>query len=151
MSKKDAAALFGCYLIWGFQPLYWGLMKHIDSLTILALRIIFGAVFSVAILMLQGRASDCKRVLKDRAVMKFILPAAVFLLADWAVFIIVVNSGHILDAGIGYYINPLILFLAGVIVYREKCERAHIVALAMAAVGVIISTAAFGSFRTYPS
>ena len=146
MTKKDFAALFACYLMWGFQPLYWNLIDDVDSLTILAVRIILAALFSALLLICQHRLGELKRVLCDRSIMKLLVPAVVFLLLDWAVFIIVVNSGHILDASIGYYINPLLLFLAGVLVYKERCEKSHIFALCLAAIGVLVSTVAFGSF-----
>ena len=146
MTKKDLAALLGCYILWGFQPLYWNLVDEVEPLTILAVRIILAAVFCALLLLMQGRLGELWCVLRDRSVMKYLLPAVVFLLLDWSVFIIVVNSGHILDASLGYYINPLILFLAGVLVYREHCGKLQLLALGFAATGVIISTAAFGSF-----
>lgn len=146
MTKKDAAALFGCYIMWGFQPLYWGLLGDIDSMTIMPLRIVFAALFSFLLLAGQKRLPELKAVFGNKSIMKFLLPAAVFLLADWTVFIIVVNSGHILDVSLGYYINPLILFAVGALIYREKCRRGHILALAVAVAGVLISTLAFDSF-----
>ena len=146
MTKKDTAALFGCYLMWGFQPLYWGLLGDIDSMTLMPLRIVFAAVFSFLILACQKRLPELKALFKNKNIMKFLLPAAVFLLADWTVFLIVVNSGHILDVSLGYYINPLILFAIGAIIYKEKCSRSHIIALAVALAGVLVSTLAFDSF-----
>lgn len=146
MTKKDTAALFGCYIMWGFQPLYWGLFGDIDSMTIMPLRIVFAALFSVLLLAGQKRLPELKAVFTDKSIMKFLLPAAVFLLADWTVFLIVVKAGHILDVSLGYYINPLILFAIGALIYKEKCRRGHILALAVAVAGVLISTLAFDSF-----
>lgn len=146
MTKKDGLTVFLCYFMWGFEPLYWQLLDDVDTLTVLGVRIVFAAVFSLLLLALQGRLNEVGTVLKTGSIMKFLVPASVFLLADWTVYIIVVNSGHILDAGIGYYINPLILFLAGLIIYREKCTKRHIIALSFAFLGVLVSTLAFGSF-----
>ena len=145
MTKKDTAALLGCYMLWGFQPLYWGLIGDVGTMTVMPLRIVFAALFSVLILALQKRTAELKALFKDRKIMKFLLPAALFLLADWTVYIILVNSGHIIDVSLGYYINPLLLFLIGALIYREKCGAGHFVALAVAVMGVVVSAAAFGS------
>ena len=145
MTKKDTAALLGCYMLWGFQPLYWGLIGDVGTMTVMPLRIVFAALFSVLILALQKRTAELKALFKDRKIMKFLLPAALFLLADWTVYIILVNSGHIIDVSLGYYINPLLLFLIGALIYREKCGAGHFIALAVAVMGVVVSAAAFGS------
>ncbi|MGM9592131.1 MAG: EamA family transporter RarD [Oscillospiraceae bacterium] len=145
MTKKDTAALLGCYMLWGFQPLYWGLIGDVGTMTVMPLRIVFAALFSVLILALQKRTGELKALFKDRKMMKFLLPAALFLLADWTVYIILVNSGHIIDVSLGYYINPLLLFLIGALIYREKCGAGHFIALAVAVMGVVVSAAAFGS------
>ena len=145
MTKKDTAALLGCYMLWGFQPLYWGLIGDVGTMTVMPLRIVFAALFSVLILALQKRTGELKALFKNRKMMKFLLPAALFLLADWTVYIILVNSGHIIDVSLGYYINPLILFLIGALIYREKCGAGHFIALAVAVMGVVVSAAAFGS------
>ena len=145
MTKKDTAALLGCYMLWGFQPLYWGLIGDVGTMTVMPLRIVFAALFSVLILALQKRTGELRALFKDRKMMKFLLPAALFLLADWTVYIILVNSGHIIDVSLGYYINPLILFLIGALIYREKCGAGHFIALAVAVTGVVVSAAAFGS------
>lgn len=144
--RKNYFALFMCYVLWGFQPLYWSMTAHIDSYVILGCRIIMAAVFSVGILAVTKRLPELAAVLKNKDIMKRLLPAVIFLLLDWAVFIVVVNSGHVLDASLGYYINPLVLFGFGIIIYKEKCSAVQWVSLAVAAVGVIISTVAFGSF-----
>ena len=145
MTKKDTAALLGCYMLWGFQPLYWGLIGDVGTMTLMPLRIVFAALFSVLILAFQKRTGELRVLFKNKKMMKFLLPAALFLLADWTVYIILVNSGHIIDVSLGYYINPLILFLIGALIYREKCGAGHFIALAVAVTGVVVSAAAFGS------
>ena len=144
--KKDVASLFLCYVLWGFQPLYWGLGPTMDSYTLLFCRIVMAAVFSVSILAVTHRLGELKALFHDRQTMKFLLPAVVFLLADWTVFLVVVNAGHVLDASLGFYINPLMLFALGVVFFKERCTRIQLLALAVAAVGVVISTVTFGSF-----
>ena len=145
-TKKDVISLILCYVLWGFQPLYWAFISNVDSFVILACRIVRAAVFSLLILLFTGRLGELRELFRDQRTMRVLLPAVVFLLADWAVFIVVINSGHVLDASLGYYVNPLLLFAIGVLVYREKCTRVQVLALLIAAVGVVISTVAFGEF-----
>lgn len=144
--RKSILSVFLCYLFWGFQPLYWAIFPGIEPFTILACRIIMAAVFSTVLLAVTGKLSVLRDTFRDGHTMKRLLPAAVFLFADWAVFIVVVGAGHVIDAGLGYYINPLILFAVGVVIYKEKCTRIQLAALCVAAVGVIVSTVAFGAF-----
>lgn len=145
-SKKNVFCLVLCYFIWGFQPLYWALNHTLDSFMILGCRIVMAAFFSVAILALTGRLSELKKLFSDKKALKYLIPASVFLLLDWAVFLVAVNAGHVLDASLGYYINPLMLFAFGVVIYKEKCRKIQLLALGIAAVGVVISTVTFGSF-----
>ena len=145
-TRKNVMALFTCYVLWGFQPLYWALLSHLDSFLILFCRIVMAAVFSVLILGFTHRLSELKALFQNRDMMKILLPATVFLLADWAIFIVVINAGHVLDASLGYYVTPLVLFAISVVVYKERCTKVQLLSLGIAAIGVIISTVAFGSF-----
>lgn len=145
-NKANVLSLLGCYFLWGFQPLYWSLNDTLDSFTILAVRIIMAAVFSVLILELTGRLGELSAVFRNGHMLRTLALSAVFLLVDWGVFIVAVNSGHVLDAGLGYYFNPLLLFLIGVLLYKERCTKMQVTALAVALIGVAVSTVAFGSF-----
>ena len=146
VDKKSLIALFLCYLLWGFQPLYWAFIPNVDSFTMLGCRIVMAAVFSVILLAASKRLSELKALFNNKSMMKYLLPAVVFLLGDWAVYLVVINAGHVLDVSLGYYLNPLILFASGVVIYKEKCTRIQLFALCVAAVGVVVSTVAFGSF-----
>lgn len=142
--KRDYAALLLTYILWGFQPLYWGLFRAVDSYLILACRIVLAAVFSVLLLALTHRLPELGALLRDRQARKFLLPAVVFLFLDWAVFLVAVNAGHVIDTGLGYYINPLLLFAVGVLLFREPYTPMQLAALGIAAFGVLISAIAYG-------
>ncbi len=145
-TRKDLCSLLLCYALWGFQPLYWQFLNGVDSFIILGCRIVLAAVFSVFLLAVTHRLPELKAVFCNRKLMKILLPAVVFLLADWAVFIIVVNAGHVLDASLGYYFNPLLLFAFGIVFYKERCTKMQLAALGIAVIGVVISSTAFGDF-----
>ena len=147
MNKRtDILTLLTCYLFWGFQPLYWALEDNIDSLTILGCRIIMAASFSCLILAVNHRLDALKVIFHDRKTMRILLPAALFLLLDWGVFIVAVNTGHVLDTGLGYYINPLLIFAIGTLLYKERCNRAQLTALAIACIGILISAVTYDAF-----
>ena len=129
--KKGYITLFICYILWGFQPLYWALISGVDSLTLLAVRIVFAAVFSVLLLAITGRLSQLKEYVTDKKARKYYLASVFFVLLDWLVYIIAVNSGHVLDVSLGYYISPLVIFMIGIAVYREKSTRLKTTALLM--------------------
>ena len=146
IKNKDVLSLFLCYVLWGFQPLYWSFTSQVNPYVILCCRIIMAALFSVLILAFTHRLTQLRDIFLSKSILKFLIPATVFLFLDWAVFIVVVNSGHVLDASLGYYINPLVLFIFGVVIYREKCSKIQLLALGIAVAGVAVSTVGFGTF-----
>lgn len=135
-----------CYVLWGLLPLYWHMLDEVDAFVILANRIVWSAVFTVALLFALKRFGDVKAVLHDRAKMRFVIPAAVMISINWGLYIWAVNAGHLLDSSLGYYLNPLMVFAVGMLLFREKCGILDWVALALATVGVLVATLAYGAF-----
>ena len=127
MTKKDTAALLGCYMLWGFQPLYWGLIGYVGTMTLMPLRIVFAALFSVLILAFQKRTGELRVLFKNKKMMKFLLPAAMFLLADWTVYIILVNSGqYVLSIALltnHRFLNTEELFVASHCQYEDLLHK----------------------------
>jgi len=85
-------------------------------------------------------------ILKDKALMRYLIPAAVLISFNWGFYIWAINAGHVLDCSLGYYISPLMAFLLGVIVFREKYSNLQLAAVVLAAAGLLISVVTFGSF-----
>ena len=135
-----------CYAMWGLLPLYWHMLDGIDAAVILANRIVWSAVFTIALLFALKRFGDVKAVLRDRSKMRFVIPAAIMITINWGLYIWAVNAGHLLDASLGYYLNPLMVFAVGMLLFREKCGALDWIALALATVGVLVSTLAYGAF-----
>ena len=135
-----------CYAMWGLLPLYWHMLDGVDAAVILANRIVWSAVFTIALLFALKRFGDVKAVLRDRSKMRFVIPAAVMITINWGLYIWAVNAGHLLDASLGYYLNPLMVFAVGMLLFREKCGALDWIALALATVGVLVSTLAYGAF-----
>jgi chloramphenicol-sensitive protein RarD len=135
-----------CYILWGLLPLYWHALEHLNSVFILANRIIWSAVFTVGILLVSKRFSEVKAVLRDKKKMRFMIPAAIAITINWGVYIWAVNAGHLLDSSIGYYMNPLVVFAIGIVLFHETSGVIDWIALGLATIGVLIATIAYGAF-----
>ena len=142
--KKGLSAFLVCFLIWGFQPLYWYICGQWDTFFMLACRIIWAAVCCLCILWIQGKLPQLWAVFRDRQSLKREIPAAVFLLADWGVYLWAVQNGRVLECSLGYYIQPIVVFIFGAVIFREKVSWRHLVILALVIVGIVLSTDGFG-------
>ncbi|AXI10702.1 EamA family transporter RarD [Oceanobacillus zhaokaii] len=138
------------YILWGFLPIYWKAVDYVPAGEILAHRIIWSFVFMLILVMLTGNWSSfievCKQMLHERKQLIGITFASILISINWLTFIWAVNSNHVIQASLGYYINPLISILLGVIVMKEKLTRRQILSFVLAAFGVLYLTFSFGVF-----
>ena len=141
--KKGSPTLLLCFFIWGFQPLYWYICGEWDTYFLLACRIIWAAVCCLCILWAQGKLPQLHEVFRDKNILKREIPASVFLLADWGVYLWAVQNGRVLECSLGYYIQPIVVFILGAVIFREKVSWRHIVILAVVVVGIVLSTDGF--------
>ena len=146
MKKKSLLLVLACYFIWGFQPLYWVLLEHTDSYFLMAARVLSGALVSLLFLAIQGRLAELAALFRSKATMKYLVPAAFLLLADWAVFLIAVQNGHVLDTSLGYFMGPLVVFLLSVFLFKERCSPLKAAAIGLSVLGVAVSALKFGRF-----
>ena len=142
--KKGVSAMLCCFLIWGFQPLYWYLCEGMDTFFLLACRIIWAAVCCLLLLKIQGKLPQLKAAFMDKQVMKREIPAMLFMLADWAIYLWAVQHGRVLECSLGYYIQPLVVFTFGAVIFKEKLSWRHLVILAIVVVGIVLGTNGFG-------
>lgn len=141
--KKGIPTLLLCFFIWGFQPLYWYICGEWDTYFLLACRIIWAAVCCLCILWAQGKLPQLQAVFRDKNILKREIPASVFLLADWGVYLWAVQNGRVLECSLGYYIQPIVVFILGAVIFREKVSWRHIAILAVVVVGIALSTEGF--------
>lgn len=141
--KKGIPTLLLCFFIWGFQPLYWYICGEWDTYFLLACRIIWAAVCCLCILWAQGKLPQLLAVFRDKNILKREISASVFLLADWGVYLWAVQNGRVLECSLGYYIQPIVVFILGAVIFREKVSWRHIVILAVVVVGIVLSTDGF--------
>ena len=148
MKERNIGLLstLACYILWGLLPLYWHILEDLDSVFILCNRIVWSAVFTIAILLITKKFSEVKAVFRDKKKMRFMIPAAITITINWGVYIWAVNAGHLLDSSLGYYMNPLVVFAIGIALFHETSSVLDWVSLALATVGVLIATIAYGAF-----
>jgi chloramphenicol-sensitive protein RarD len=130
----------GAFICWGLLPLYLHLLDAVPAVQVLAYRAIFSLLLLVAIVALTGRSRAVLTAAGGRTLA--LLSATALLIAiNWLIYIWSVQNGHVLEASLGYFINPLLNVLLGVAVLRERITRVQAVAVAIAAVGVLILAA----------
>ena len=129
-----------CYLIWGSQPVYWALLDGYGSMFLMCVRVLMATFFTWLYLICSGRFGELVAVFRNRQTMKLLIPAAVFLCADWALFIWAVGRGLVSDANLGYYFNPLVIFLVGVFLFGEKSHALEVAAVGIACTAIAISS-----------
>ena len=132
--------VFLTYVLWGVLGIYWGLLSGVNPVYILANRIIWSAVFMGLYALIRHRSSEIKRILTDKKALSKSFLCGVLITVNWGVYIYAVNSGHMLDASLGYFIEPVLVGLIGVLAFKErpgKLEWATFV-LAVVALGYML-------------
>ena len=125
------------YLFWGVvTPIYFKAVSSVPALEVLANRILWSLVLVGALLVVMGRARGLLETLRGPRVLTVLLAAAFFVSLNWFVYIHAINSGIVLEAALGYYINPLVNVLLGMVVLGERLSRAQVLAVLLAALGV---------------
>ncbi len=134
------------YALWGLFPLYLKSLAPADPTEIVAQRILWSVPFGAFILSLRGQWRETLAAIRAPRVVALLALAAVLIAANWLVYVWAVANDRVLQASLGYYINPLVFIATGVIVLKEKLSRIQIIAVVMAAVGVAVLTFGAGVF-----
>jgi chloramphenicol-sensitive protein RarD len=135
----------GAYLLWGVMPLYFKALAHVSPGEILGHRILWSLVLLGALVISWRRWPAIRAALADRRVRWTLAATAVLIGVNWLVYIIAVVTGHVLESSLGYYLNPLVNILLGVVLLGERLTRPQIAATAPAAAGVAVLAAGAGS------
>jgi chloramphenicol-sensitive protein RarD len=142
--RRGVAYGISAYLIWGMFPLYLPLLRPANAVEILAHRIIWSLVVVVAILAVRRHWSWLRDLRRQPRRLGLLALAAVLIAINWGAFIYSVNTGHTLDASLGYFINPLVSVVLGVLVFRERLHVAQWVAVGLGGAAVLVLTAGLG-------
>ncbi len=136
MSKGTLYAL-GAYGLWGILPIYWRFLQDVSSSEILAHRVIWSLGILLILLAYMRRWDWLKRVVHDRKILLTFIVSAILLTANWYIFIWAINSEFIVEASLGYFINPLVNVLFGAVFLGERLRSWQKMAISLALVGVL--------------
>ena len=145
-SEYSLGLLFGIssYVLWGLFPLYWPLLEPSNPLEIVSHRAVWTLVFCAVVLALTKQIHSTIKILRDPRKMVGLLATTILISINWITYIWATNNGHVVEAALGYYINPLIIITFGVLLLHEKMRPLQWMAVAIATVGVIILTIDYG-------
>lgn len=130
------------YLMWGLFPAFFPLLEPAGAVEILAHRMLWTFVFMIGVLAVSRRLRSLRGI--PVRTWGLVAAAAALISVNWGVYILAVNSGRVTEAALGYFINPLVTVMLGVVVMRESMRRMQIVAAAIAVVAVVLLTVAYG-------
>ncbi|BCN25462.1 EamA family transporter RarD [Vibrio alfacsensis] len=144
-AKQGVLLAIGAYTMWGIAPIYFKSIADVSPLEILSHRVIWSFFLLAALLHFGRRWRSVYSVIKDKTKVTYLLFSSVLIGANWLIFIWAVNTNHMLDASLGYYINPLINVLLGMVFLGERLRKLQWFAVTLAACGVLVQLFVFGS------
>lgn len=143
--RKGIIFALTAYTIWGFAPLYFKLIDAIAPVQILVHRIIWSFVLMIVVILVWGGYGRIRQVLRNPKQLLILTTTSLLVAANWLLFIWAVNNNHLLDASLGYFINPLVNVVLGLLFLSERLSKLQWFAVALAATGVAIQVISFGS------
>jgi len=133
------------YVAWGFLPVFWKAMQAATPLEILAHRIVWSTIFLLLVLLVLRQWQWLGPALRDRRIVLTFAISAVALSINWLTYIWAVNAGHVVESSLGYFINPLVNVLLGVLILQERLRWGQWIAVGLAAAGVLYLTISLGA------
>ncbi len=145
-SERSLGLIFGlsAYVLWGLFPLYWPLLKPASAYEIVAHRAVWTLIFCLIVLAFHKKLRQTISQLRKPRIFFGLLTTTVLISINWIVYIWATNAGHVVEASLGYYINPLVIIAFGVILLKEKMRLGQWIAVGIATTGVAILTIDYG-------
>ncbi len=135
----------GAYTIWGLLPIYWKWLSMVPALQLLCHRIAWSFVLVLCLIGLSGRWKTLVQAVRQRRIMAFYLIASALVAVNWLTYVWAVNAGLIVETSLGYFINPLLSVVLGVVILGERLRPGQWLSIAVAAVGVLYLTFVYGA------
>ncbi|WBU39414.1 EamA family transporter RarD [Homoserinibacter sp. YIM 151385] len=136
----------GAYVLWGFLPVYFVLLSVASAFEIVGWRILFSLVFCALLITATRAWRPLMALARDRRVMLTLAGAGALIYVNWQVYVLASTTGHIVEASLGYFINPIVTVLLGVIVLRERLRRWQWVAVGVSFAAVLVIAIGYGQF-----
>jgi chloramphenicol-sensitive protein RarD len=135
----------GAYVTWGLFPIYWKWLQHISALQLIGHRVVWSCATLLLIIALSRQWRNFRSSVRDRRALGIYAIAGVLIAINWTVYVWAVNSNFIVETSLGYFINPLVSVLLGILVLGERLRIGQWAAIGLAAAGVLYLTLAYGS------
>jgi chloramphenicol-sensitive protein RarD len=142
--SRGALYALSCYIAWGFLPIYWKALAALPGLETTSHRIIWSAVVTALLLSWQRNWRWLAQVLRQSRILLTLLATSALILANWLIYIYAINNNQLVESSLGYFINPLVNVLLGVLFLRERPRLWQWVAIGLAAAGVAYLTLNYG-------
>lgn len=146
IDRRGIWVAVGAYVLWGVMPLYWHLLKIVPSFQIMLHRIVWSALLVAAWLGFKYGRVWLRETLRLPRANWMLALSGILIAFNWGLYIWAVNAGHVVEASLGYFINPLLNVLLGVLVLHERLSRLQWISVVVAAFGVLWLTLSYGSF-----
>ncbi len=133
------------FLAWGLLPVYWKAMAAVPAFEIICHRVVWSQVVTALLLLPRGGLVEVRAALRSRRDLLLLTVSSSLIGVNWFLYIYAVNSGQVLEASLGYYLNPLVNVCLGVVFFRDRLRPVQVLAVALAAAGVSVQVAAHGA------
>lgn len=144
--KKGLLTTLTAYLIWATLSIYWKLLSDVPAIEILCHRILWSFVFLLLYLTLTGQLRDALTQFRNKKIVLQLFMSCAVLTCNWFIFIWAITNNRVIETSLGYYINPLLNILVGIVFLKEEKNTAIFIALILATIGVLIQIFALGAF-----
>lgn len=145
VSASGLGYAVGSYALWGFLPLLFVAAAPIGPIELVAWRIVLSLVFCVILITVTRGWAALGAILRDRRSMLLLLAASLFILVNWLVFVFAALSGHVIEGALGYFINPIVTVLLGVVLLRERMRPLQWAAVGLSAIAVVVLAVNYGA------
>ncbi|RLB14065.1 MAG: EamA family transporter RarD [Deltaproteobacteria bacterium] len=143
--NRGALLAVGAYVLWGLFPIYWKQLHSVAAVEIIAHRVIWSLVFVAGVVVASGRLKTFLSSIRSLKVVMIYALEGALLTINWTTYVWGVNAGYVVEASLGYFINPLVSVLLGVIFLRERLRPWQWAAIAIATIGVVYLAVRYGS------
>lgn len=142
--NEDSLRGFGfalsAYFLWGLMPIYMKALAHVPPAEVIAHRVLWSVPIAGALLIILRRTADLAAAIRNPRMLAMAAVTATIISINWGIYVWAIGAGHVIDAALGYYINPLFSVLLGAVLLRERLSRAQWLAIGLAALAVAILT-----------
>jgi chloramphenicol-sensitive protein RarD len=143
-ANRGVICAASAYITWGVIPIFWKLLDHVGAVEIVVHRIVWTLIFALAALAAWNRLPKLWVAMRSPNALAALTASAVLIAMNWGLFIWAVTADRIIDTSLGYYINPLVSFVLGVVWLGERLTKLQLVAIGLATLGIVNQTVALG-------